>query len=52
MEQIMADFQKAIAGARDFKPVKQETVHNALDMAVLRYKQEKEKQEKRARCLL
>lgn len=50
MEEILEDFRRAVANAKDFKPVKQETtVNSALDMAVLHYKQEKEKQEKKAR---
>ena len=52
MDEILEDFRKAVANAKDFKSAKQETqVSSALDMAVLRYKQEKEKQEKRARLL-
>ena len=51
MEEILEDFRKALAeaekrGAVQYKAERNET---ELDMAVNRYRQEKEKQERRAR---
>lgn len=53
MEQILADFRKALAeaekrGAVQYKAAEVK-VNSALDMAVLHYKQEKQKQERKAR---
>lgn len=50
---ILEDFRKALAeaekrGAVQYKAAEVK-VNSALDMAVLHYKQEKQKQEKRAR---
>lgn len=53
MNEILEDFRKALYEAEKKGIIpsirKQETVSSALDMAVLRYKQEKNKQEKMAR---
>ena len=53
MEEILEDFRKALADAQRKGIVpstkRQETVSSALDVAVMRYKQEKEKQKKIAR---
>jgi hypothetical protein len=53
MNEILEDFRKALSEAQKKGIIpsvkKQETVSSALDMAVLHYKQEKEKQEKMAR---
>ena len=50
MEEILEDFRKALSEAekRGLTPVVERRT-SELDMAVLHYKQEKEKQEKRAR---
>lgn len=51
MDEVIADFRKALAEAEKRGAVyhKSERNRTELDMAVLHYKQEKEKQEKRAR---
>jgi hypothetical protein len=52
MEQILADFRKALSEAEKRGAVQYKAevkVNSALDMAVLHYKQEKEKQERKAR---
>ena len=51
MEEILEDFRKALAEAekRGTVQYKAERNETELDRAVLHYKQEKEKQEKRAR---
>ena len=53
MEQILADFRKALSEAEKRGTVQYKAaevkVNSALDMAVLQYKQEKEKQERKAR---
>lgn len=50
MNEILEDFRKALSEAQKKGIIpsvkKQETVSSALDIAVLRYKQEKKKQEK------
>ena len=50
MDEILEDFRKALAEAekKGFRPVIQRQ-DTELDMAVNRYRQEKEKQEKMAR---
>lgn len=54
MDEILEDFRKALAEAekKGLRPAVEKRT-SELDMAVLHYKQEKEKQEKRARlfCL-
>lgn len=54
MEEILEDFRKALAEAEKRGAVyhKSERNETELDMAVLHYKQEKEKQEKRARFFI
>lgn len=51
MDEIIADFRKALSEAEKRGAVQYKAERNSteLDMAVLHYKQEKEKQEKRAR---
>ena len=51
MNEIIADFRKALSEAEKRGAVQYKAERNSteLDMAVLHYKQEKEKQEKRAR---
>lgn len=53
MNEILEDFREALADAKRKGIIpsakRQETVSLALDIAVLHYKQEKEKQERRAR---
>ena len=50
MEEILEDFRKALAEAekKGLTPVVERRT-SELDMAVIHYKQEKEKQEKKAR---
>lgn len=50
MEEILEDFRKALAEAekRGLTPVVEKRT-SELDMAVLHYKQEKEKQDRKAR---
>jgi hypothetical protein len=51
MEEILEDFRKALSEAEKRGAVyhKSERNETELDMAVLHYKQEKEKQERKAR---
>ena len=51
MDEIIADFRKALSEAEKRGAVQYRAERNSteLDMAVLHYKQEKEKQEKKAR---
>lgn len=53
MDEILKDFRKALSeaekrGAVQYKAAEVK-VNSALDMAVLQYKQEKQKQERKAR---
>ena len=51
MDEILADFRKALAEAEKRGAVQYKAERNKteLDMAVLHYKQEKEKQDRKAR---
>lgn len=48
MKEILEDFRKALSEAEK-RRASEVKVNSALDMAVLHYKQEKQKQERKAR---